>query len=93
MKTSLLAATILSASLFSGAANAQESVLESLLTRMVSTAITVTSNEVKANVYESVVNTAYHFDLEGESATGSVSVTDIVSADPKGAEQQDKDAE
>jgi hypothetical protein len=93
MKTSLLAATILSASLFSGVARAQESVLESLLTRMVSTAITVTSNEVQANVYESVVNTAYHFDLKGESKMGSVSVTDIASADTESVDEQDKDAE
>ena len=81
MKTSLIAATLLSASMVSGVANAQESVLISLLQNMVTTAVSITANELSADVYQSVANTSYHFELDGANtkSTGSVSVTDIAS--------------
>lgn len=81
MKTSLIAATLLSASMVSGVANAQESVLNSLLQNMVTTAVSMTASELSADVYQSVANTSYHFELDGANATstGSVSVTDIAS--------------
>jgi hypothetical protein len=81
MKTSLIAATLLSASMVSGVANAQESVLNSLLQNMVTTAVSMTSSELSADVYQSVANTSYHFELDGANTknTGSVSVTDIAS--------------
>ncbi|BFT31431.1 hypothetical protein D210916BOD24_26070 [Alteromonas sp. D210916BOD_24] len=80
MKTSLIAATILSASMMSGAASAQESVLQSLLSDMVSTAVTMTANEITADVYQTVANTSYHFELDSNKADGAgkVSVTDLV---------------
>tara|TARA_Y100000780_G_C13313857_1_gene274995 strand:- start:69 stop:350 length:282 start_codon:yes stop_codon:yes gene_type:complete len=77
MKTSLLAASIVSITLFSAGANAQESILQSILTNMVDHAVSITTNEVKANVYQTVANMAYHFELEGESTMGKVQVTDI----------------
>jgi len=55
----------------------QESILQSILTNMVDHAVSITTNEVKANVYQTVANTAYHFELEGESTMGKVQVTDI----------------
>lgn len=58
MKTSLLAASIVSITLFSAGANAQESILQSILTNMVEHAVSITTNEVKANVYQTVANTA-----------------------------------
>jgi hypothetical protein len=81
MKTSLIAATLLSASMASGAASAQESVLNSLLQNLVTTAVTMTANELSADVYQSVANTSYHFELDGVNTkhVGSVSVTDIAS--------------
>ncbi|WP_269521069.1 hypothetical protein [Alteromonas sp. BMJM2] len=81
MKTSLIAATLLSASMVSGVANAQESVLNSLLQNMVTTAVSMTASELSADVYQSVANTSYHFELDGTNtkSTGSVSVTDIAS--------------
>ncbi len=81
MKTSLIAATLLSASMMSGAVSAQESVLQTLLTDMVSTAVSVTANEISADVYQTVANTSYHFELDGKNDThsGSVSVTDLAS--------------
>jgi hypothetical protein len=81
MKTSLIAATLLSASMVSGVANAQESVLNSLLQNMVTTAVSMTASELSADVYQSVANTSYHFELDGASTQhmGSVSVTDIAS--------------
>ncbi|GEA08023.1 hypothetical protein KUL42_27840 [Alteromonas sp. KUL42] len=80
MKTSLIAATLLSASMMSGAASAQESVLQSLLTDMVTSMVTVTANEISADVYQSVANTSYHFELDGKKNidAGRVSVTDLV---------------
>ncbi|MEQ3639992.1 MAG: hypothetical protein ABNH03_09550 [Alteromonas sp.] len=81
MKTSLIAATLLSASMVSGVVNAQESVLNSLLQNMVTTAVSITASELSADVYQSVANTSYHFELDGANmkSTGSVSVTDIAS--------------
>jgi hypothetical protein len=102
MKTSLIAATLLSASMVSGVANAQESVLNSLLQNMVTTAVTMTASELSADVYQSVANTSYHFELDGANTknTGSVSVTDIAStkkesdaADSLEKDSDEKDAE
>lgn len=97
MKTSLIAATLLSASMASGAASAQESVLNSLLQNMVTTAVTMTTNELSADVYQSVANTSYHFELDGARTQhmGSVSVIDIAStnddSDTAGAFLKDND--
>lgn len=78
MKTSLIAATtIVSATLFSGAVNAQQSVIQSLLSNMVSHAVSVTANEVKANVHQAVANTSYHFELDTDTVVGKVRVTDL----------------
>ncbi|MDO6568192.1 hypothetical protein Q4561_14055 [Alteromonas sp. 1_MG-2023] len=93
MKTSLLAASILSITLFSTGANAQESILQSILTNMVDHAVSITTNEVKANVYQTVANTAYHFELEGEATTGKVQVTDIAATSDTDVNQDDNSAE
>ncbi|WP_334031789.1 hypothetical protein [Alteromonas sp. P256] len=102
MKTTLIAATLLSASMASGAASAQESVLNSLLQNMVTTAVTMTTNELSADVYQSVASTSYHFELDGTNTQhmGSVSVTDIASnkkesdsADSLEKDSDEKDAE
>ncbi len=48
MKTSLIAATLLTASMASSVANAEESVLQTFLTNVVSNAVATTSQEIKA---------------------------------------------
>jgi hypothetical protein len=95
MKTSLIAATLLSASMMSGAVSAQESVLQTLLTDMVSTAVSVTANEISADVYQTVANTSYHFELDGNNDThsGSVSVTDLASNSDMSDSSDANDAE
>ncbi|MEC8417144.1 MAG: hypothetical protein VXZ36_04925 [Pseudomonadota bacterium] len=94
MKTSLIAATLLSASMISGAANAQESVLQSFLTNMVNTAVSTTANEIRMDVYQSVANAAYHFELDANDAngTGSVSVTDLAATE-KSSDSTEEDAD
>ncbi|NDV92568.1 hypothetical protein GTH32_15445 [Alteromonas sp. 345S023] len=77
MKTSLLAATIITASLFTTSANAQESYITSMLNNMVKYAVTVSSSELKADAVESIANTTYHFSLDESTSTGKVSISDI----------------
>jgi len=93
MKTSFIAATILSVSLFSGAASAQESVLSSLLGNMVNQAVSMTTSELQANVYQSVANASYHFELDSEVATGRVSVTDLAATDESSETEGENEAE
>ena len=95
MKTSLIAATLLSASMMNGAASAQESVLQTLLSDMVSTAVTMTANEISADVYQTVANTSYHFELDSSKAKGAgkVSVTDLVVKADDNQGQNEKDAD
>ena len=95
MKTSLIAATILSASMMSGAANAQESVLHTFLQNMVTSAVTTTANELSADVYQSVANTAYHFSLDANQSNSkaSVSVTDIAATTMKDPKNNKKDSD
>ncbi|GFD69792.1 hypothetical protein KUL156_11450 [Alteromonas sp. KUL156] len=80
MKTSLIAATILTASMASSVANAEESVLQTFLTNVVSNAVATTTQELKTDVYQAVANATYHFELSPQEVRGSgkVSVTDLV---------------
>jgi ABC-type transporter MlaC component len=95
MKTSLIAATLLTASMASSVANAEESVLQSFVTNMVSNAVATTTYEIKADVYQAVANATYHFELSPQEVRGNgkVSVTDLVVAtEPKGsATEEDAD--
>jgi hypothetical protein len=95
MKTSLIAATLLSASMMSGAVSAQESVLQTLLTDMVTTAVSVTANEISADVYQTVANTSYHFELDGKNSStpGNVSVTDLVVNTDAAGSSNEEDAD
>ncbi len=95
MKTSLIAATLLSASLMSSAVSAQESVLQSLLSDMVSTAVTMTANEISADVYQTVANTSYHFELDGSQThrSGNVSVTDLTAKTDSESISEQEDSE
>ncbi|BCO20425.1 hypothetical protein LHL20_12225 [Alteromonas sp. McT4-15] len=95
MKTSLIAATLLSASMMSSAVSAQESVLQTLLTDMVTTAVSVTANEISADVYQTVANTSYHFELDGKNSgkSGSVSVTDLVVSTDAAGSSNEEDAD
>jgi len=88
MKTSLIAATLLTATMASSVANAEESVLQSFLTNVVSNAVAATTQEIKADVYQTVANTTYHFELSPQELQGSgkVSVTDLVVATPTNGE-------
>ena len=94
MKTSLIAATLLTASMTSGVANAEESVLQTFLTNVVSNAVTTTSQEIKSDVYQAVANAAYHFELSPQEVRGSgkVSVTDLAVADTTN-QNTDEDAD
>ena len=62
MKLSKSLAVIFIAGGLSTTAQASTTGVESLLTRLVSTAITMTVEEVNNEVKETVVNTAYQFD-------------------------------
>lgn len=95
MKTSLIAATLLSASMMSSAVSAQESVLQTLLTDMVTTAVSVTANEISADVYQTVANTSYHFELDGKNSgkSVSVSVTDLVVSTDAAGSSNEEDAD
>jgi len=95
MKTSLIAATLLTASMASSVANAEESVLQSFLTNVVSNAVAATTQEIKADVYQAVANTTYHFELSPQELQGSgkVSVTDLVVATPTNGEANEDDAD
>ena len=95
MKTSIIAATLLTASMTSGVANAQESVLQSLLTNMVSNAVAVTTQELQADVYQAVASTSYHFELSADEvkSSGKVSVTELVRASEQSDEDQSESVE
>lgn len=77
MKTSLVTATIVTASLFISSAQAQESYLTTMVNNMVASALTVSTNELKADVYQSIANATYHFSLDESTASGKVSISDI----------------
>lgn len=80
MKTSLVTATLLAATLFTSTASAQESVLESLLTNLVNQALSTSTLEIQNGVSQSIANVTYHFDLDDEASTGGdVEIMDIVS--------------
>ena len=95
MKTSIIAATLLTASMTSGVANAQESVLQSLLTNMVSNAVAVTTQELQADVYQAVASTSYHFELSEDEvkSSGKVSVTELVRTSEQSDEDQSESVE
>ena len=94
MKTSLIAATLLTASMASGVANAEESVLQTFLTHVVSNAVTTTTQEIKSDVYQAVANATYHFELSPQEVRGNgkVSVTDLAVTET-GNQDTDKDAD
>lgn len=94
MKTSLIAATLLTASMASGVANAEESVLQTFLTHVVSNAVTTTTQEIKSDVYQAVANATYHFELSPQEVRGNgkVSVTDLAVTEA-GNQDTDKDAD
>lgn len=91
MKTSLIAATLLTASMTSGVANAEESVLQTFLTNVVSNAVTTTTQEIRSDVYQAVANATYHFELSPQELRGSgkVSVTDLVVAEKAQSDEED----
>ncbi len=95
MKTSLIAATILTASMTSSVANAEESVLQSFVTNMVSNVVATTTYEIKADVYQAVANAAYHFELSPTEARSNakVSVTDLVASTSSDEDVSEKDAD
>lgn len=80
MKTSIIAATLLTSVVISQPVSAQESVLENLLTNMVTHAVEMTSFEIENNVYQAITSASFHFDLDGDEVQGTVSVTDIAEA-------------
>ena len=94
MKTSLIAATLLTASMASGVANAEESVLQTFLTHVVSNAVTTTTQEIKSDVYQAVANATYHFELSPQEVRGNgkVSVTDLAVTET-GNQDTDKNAD
>lgn len=77
MKTSIIAATLLTSAIISQPVSAQESVLESLLTNMVTHAFEMTSFDIENNVYEAIVSASFHFDPDADEPSGNVSVIDI----------------
>ncbi|MBT3134744.1 hypothetical protein KL866_06455 [Alteromonas sp. ALT199] len=91
MKTSLIAVTLLTASMTSGVANAEESVLQTFLTNVVSNAVTTTTQEIRSDVYQAVANATYHFELSPQELRGSgkVSVTDLVVAEKAQSDEED----
>ena len=95
MKTSLIAATILTASMTSSVAHAEESVLQSFVTNMVSNVVATTTYEIKADVYQAVANAAYHFELSPTEArsTAKVSETDLVASTHSDADDAATDAD
>ena len=95
MKTSLIAATLLTASMASSVANAEESVLQTFLTNVVTSAVASTSQEIKADVYQAVANATYHFELSPQEVRGSgkVSVTDLVATTKSGGSSTEEDAD
>lgn len=95
MKTSLIAATLLTASMASGVANAEESVLQTFLTNVVSNAVSTTTQEIKADVYQAVANATYHFELSPQEGHGSgkVSVTDLVATASSDGSSTEEDAD
>ncbi|GEA13517.1 hypothetical protein [Alteromonas sp. KUL49] len=80
MKTSIIAASLLTSVVISQPVSAQESVLENLLTNVVTHAFEVTSFEIENNVYQAIASASFHFELDGDEAKGTVSVTDIAEA-------------
>ena len=59
----------------SASAQAAPNGLENLLTRLVSSAVTVTAEEISNEVTETVLNKAYHFNTEAPKT--SVEITDM----------------
>lgn len=82
-KSLLIAASVVSVGMFSAQANAEESILERVVGRLVEQAAVSTAYEIQMGVQQVVANTAYQFDLNSNTITGSVSVTDLAATDSK----------
>ena len=72
------------------AAVAQETVLQSLLSRMISSAVEVTVTDLQSQAAQSVANTAYHLSLDSltdepevAQSRANVKVTQLDSSEPK----------
>ncbi|MBU2976615.1 hypothetical protein [Alteromonas sp. C1M14] len=74
---SLLSGVILSTALLGANAMAQENAIESFLSHVVTNAVSMAGNEIQADVRQSIANMTYSFSLEGDSNTGTVSVTEL----------------
>jgi len=77
----IIASAVMSAAMFSSQAMAQESAIESFLSRMIDQAVTMATEEISNGVQQSVANATYSFSLSNETKAGSVSVTDLAASE------------
>lgn len=64
-------------------ANAQETVLQNLLSRMLTSAVEITMDELENQAVETVANTAHTFSPDNEVTGAKVTVTELAATDTK----------
>jgi hypothetical protein len=77
IRKSLTALVILSASIAAPVANAQDTVLHSILSRVLSSAVQVTTDELQQQATQSVANAAHHLSIDVTEVNTRVKITDL----------------
>ena len=77
LKRSISALVLLGAMTTAPLAQAHENVLQSLVTKMISTAVEVTTEELKQQATESVLNTSHLIDTDTNQIATKVTVTEL----------------
>jgi hypothetical protein len=77
IKTSIIALSIASTSLFTYQVEAGENAANQILTNMVKQAVTSASNEIEIQVDKSLLTASHMLSINGNQVLGTVSITDI----------------
>jgi hypothetical protein len=81
IKTSIIALSIASTSLFTHQVQASENAVNQILTNMVKQAVTSASNEIENQVDKSLLTASHILSVNGNQVLGTVSITDINTAE------------
>ena len=81
LSKSLFATAIIGSCLVAPVANAQETVLQNLVSRMLTSVVEVTVDELQNQATESVANAAHGFSTTSEALNTKVTVTEIAATE------------
>ncbi|WP_100658196.1 hypothetical protein [Alteromonas flava] len=84
--TRITATLVLGASLLSPAAMAQENVLQSMVSRMLTSVVEITVDELQNQAAEAVANTAHNISEHDSEIKAKVKVTELTAAESQNNE-------